>query len=368
MLPERLSTDITSLGESVERLALIIDMTVASDGTVVAGDVYRAVVVNKAKLAYNSLAAWLDGTGALPLKLAAAKGLDENLRLQDLIAGAMRDQRQTHGALQLDTLEAHPVFEDENLVDMRPDPRNRAKNLIEDCMVGANGVTARYLEAKGFSSLRRVLKTPKRWDRIVQLAAKLGYSLPSQPDASALDGFLKSRRKADPDRFQDLSLSVIKLLGAGEYALERPGQPTEGHFALAVQDYTHSTAPNRRFPDLITQRLLKAAISGHPSPYTDVELIALATQCTTQEDNAKKVERQVGKSAAALLLSSRVGQHFDGIVTGASDKGTWVRISGPMAEGKVVRGFEGLDVGDHVGVKLVHTDVTRGFIDFARAS
>lgn len=368
MLPERLSTDLTSLGEGVERLALIIDMTVTSDGTVVAGDVYRAAVMNKAKLAYNSLAAWLDGTGAPPPKLTAVKGLDENLRLQDLIAGAMRHQRQTHGALLLDTLEVRPVFDDENLVDMRPDLRNRAKDLIEDCMVGANGVTARYLEAKGFSSLRRLLKTPKRWDRIVQLAATLGHSLPSLPDASALDGFLKSQHETDPARFQDLSLSVIKLLGAGEYALERPGQPTEGHFALAVRDYTHSTAPNRRFPDLITQRLLKAAISGHPSPYTDVELIALASQCTTQEDNAKKVERQVGKSAAALLLSSRIGQHFDGIVTGADNKGTWVRISGPMAEGKVVRGFEGLDVGDHVGVKLVHTDVTRGFIDFARAT
>ena len=280
----------------------------------------------------------------------------------------MRSQRQAHGALQLDTLEARPVFENETLVDMRSDPRSRATDLIEDCMVGANGVTTRYLQSKGFSSLRRVLKTPERWDRIVQLAAPLGYALPSQPDASALDGFLKSRRKADPGGSQDLSLSVIKLLGAGVYALERPGQPTGGHFALAVRDYTHASAPNRRFPDLITQRLLKAAIAGLPSPYTDAELVALAAQCTAQEDNAKKVERQVSKSAAALLLSNRIGQHFDGVVTGASDKGTWVRVTGPMAEGKLVQGFAGLDVGDHVGVKLVHTDVTRGFIDLARAS
>ena len=368
MLPDRLSTDLTSLGEGAERLAFIIDMTVASDGTIVVGDVYRATVMNKAKLAYNSLAAWLDGTGAPPSKLAAAKGLDQNLRLQAEVAGKMRAQRQTQGALQLDTLEARPVFEEETLVDLRPDPRNSAKDLIEDCMVGANGVTARYLDAKGFPSLRRVLKTPKRWDRIVQLAATSGYSLPAQPDASALDGFLKSRRKADPDRFQDLSLSVIKLLGAGEYALEHPGQPAQGHFAVAVHDYTHSTAPNRRFPDLITQRLLKAATAGHPAPYSDAELTTLAIQCTTQEDNAKKVERQVDKSAAALLLSNRIGQHFDGIVTGASDKGTWVRISGPTVEGKLTQGFEGLDVGDHVGVKLIHTDVTRGFIDFARTS
>jgi VacB/RNase II family 3'-5' exoribonuclease len=368
MLPERLSTDLTSLGEGVERLALIIDMTVTSDGAVVAGDVYRAVVVNKAKLAYNSLSAWLEGTGAVPPKVAAVKGLDENLRLQDRITQTMRSQRRAHGALQLDTLEARPVFEDEHLVDMRPDPRNRAKDLIEDCMVGANGVTARYLEAKSFPSLRRVLKTPKRWDRIVELALTFGYALPSEPDAAALDGFLKSRRKADPERFPDLSLSVIKLLGAGEYALERPGLPSQGHFALAVHDYTHSTAPNRRFPDLITQRLLKAAISGQVSPYGDAELIALATQCTVQEDNAKKVERQVGKSASALLLSDRIGQRFDGIVTGASEKGTWVRISRPVAEGKLVHGFEGLDVGDHVHIKLIHTDVTRGFIDFARVS
>jgi exoribonuclease-2 len=251
---------------------------------------------------------------------------------------------------------------------MRPDPRNRAKDLIEDCMVGANGVTARYLEAKSFPSLRRVLKTPKRWDRIVELALTFGYALPSEPDAAALDGFLKSRRKAGPERFPDLSLSVIKLLGAGEYALERPGLPSQGHFALAVHDYTHSTAPNRRFPDLITQRLLKAAMSGQVSPYSNAELIALATQCTVQEDNAKKVERQVGKSASALLLSHRIGQRFDGIVTGASAKGTWVRISRPVAEGKLVHGFEGLDVGDHVHIKLIHTDVTHGFIDFARVS
>jgi exoribonuclease-2 len=368
MLPERLSTDLTSLGESVERLALVVDMTVASDGSVVAGDVYRAVVVNKAKLAYNSVAAWLDGTAAAPARVAAVKGLDDNIRLQDRVAKAMRGNRRTHGALQLHTLEARAVFEEEILVDMRPDQRNRAKDLIEDFMVGANGVTARYLVAKGFPSLRRVLKTPKRWDRIVELALTFGVHLPPEPDAAALDAFLEARRKTDPERFADLSLSVVKLLGSGEYALELPGQQAEGHFALAVRDYTHSTAPNRRFPDLITQRLLKAAFSARSAPYTNAELTALAAHCTLQEDNAKKVERQVAKSAAALLLSSRIGQQFDGIVTGASDTGTWARISGPTAEGKVVKGFEGLDVGDHVHVKLVSTDVARGFIDFARVS
>ncbi len=368
MLPERLSTDLTSLGEEVERLAIVVDMTVASDGSVVASDIYRAKVVNKAKLAYNSVAAWLDGTGAPPARLAAVKGLDENIRLQDRIAKAMRNTRQTHGALQLETSEARPVYDGETLVDMCPDVRNRAKDLIEDFMIAANGVSARFLESKGFPSLRRVLKAPERWDRIVQLAHGLGYQLPGAPDATALEAFLKKRQAADPERFPELSLSVVKLLGPGEYTLELPGQTADGHFALAVRDYTHSTAPNRRFPDLITQRLLKAALAGASLPYSTAELGALATHCTAQEDNAKKVERQLQKSAAALLLSSRIGQQFDGIVTGASDKGTWVRISGPTAEGKVVRGFQGLDVGDRVHVKLVHTDVARGFIDFAKAS
>jgi ribonuclease R len=368
MLPERLSTDLTSLGEGVERLAVVADMTVAGDGSVLAGDIYRATVLNKAKLAYNSVAAWLDGTGAPPARLAAVKGVDENIRLQDRVAQAMRGIRLAHGALQLQTSEARPVFDGETLIDMSPDVRNRAKDLIEDFMIAANGVSARFLEKKGFPSLRRVLKSPERWDRIVQLATALGAHLPATPDAPALEAFLKSRQSADPDRFPDLSLSVVKLLGPGEYVLETPGQTAEGHFALAVRDYTHSTAPNRRFPDLITQRLLKAALAGASAPYSNDELAALAAHCTLQEDNAKKVERQLQKSAAALLLSSRIGQQFDGIVTGASDKGTWVRISGPMAEGKVVNGFEGLDVGDHARVKLVRTDVAKGFIDFAKIS
>jgi len=368
MLPEKLSTDLTSLGEGVERLAVVADMIIASDGTVKTGDIYRATVLNKAKFAYNGVAAWLDGTGAPLAKLSSVEGLDENIRLQDRIAKVMRKTRQAHGALQLDTLEARPVYDGETLVDMRPDIRNRAKDLIEDFMIAANGVSARYLEKKGLPSLRRVLKTPERWNRIVQLAAGFGYKLPDVPDAAALDAFLQSRSVADPERFPDLSLAVIKLLGSGEYALEIPGQPIQGHFALAVRDYTHSTAPNRRFPDLITQRLLKAAIAAGAAPYTNAELNDLAAHCTVQEDNAKKVERRVQKSAAALLLTSRIGQRFDGIVTGASDKGTWVRISGPTVEGKVVRGFEGLDVGDHAHVQLVHTDVARGFIDFAKVS
>jgi len=367
MLPERLSTDLTSLGQGVERLAMVTDMRVARDGTVAAGAMYRATVVNKAKLAYDSVAAWLDGTGAAPPALAAVKGLDENLRLQDGIAKAMRSARLAHGALQLQTLEARPVYDGDTLVDMTPDIRNRAKDLIEDFMVAANGVSARYLEGQGFPSLRRVLKAPERWDRIVALAGALGTHLPGNPDAAALDAFLEQRQKADPERFPDLSLSVVKLLGPGEYALELPGQGAAGHFALAVRDYTHSTAPNRRFPDLITQRLLKAALAGASVPYSNADLRALAAHCTLQEDNAKKVERQLRKSAAALLLSSRIGQLFDGIVTGASEKGTWARVSHPTAEGKIVKGFAGLDVGDRVPLKLVSTDVARGFIDFVKA-
>jgi exoribonuclease-2 len=367
MLPEKLSTNLTSLGEGQERLAIIIDLTVSPDGNVAAGDIYRGLVLNRAKLAYNSVAAWLEGTGPAPASLVATKGLDEQLRVQDRVAQAMRAQRHVRGALRLETIEAHPVYQDDVLVDMRPDPPNRAKQLIEDFMIAANGVTARFLEGKGFPSLRRVLRTPKRWDRIVELAIAQGEHLPAEPNAAALDAFLESRQRADPDRFPDLSLTVVKLLGSGEYALELPGRDVEGHFGLAVRDYTHSTAPNRRFPDLIAQRLLKAALAGHPVPYTNDELTTLAGHCTTQEDNATKVERQVRKSAAAMLLTSRMGARFEAIVTGASEKGTWVRVSAPTAEGRVVRGFEGLDVGDHVSVELVHTDVARGFIDFARA-
>jgi len=365
MLPEKLSTDLTSLGEGEERIAVVIEMAVSDDGTVMASDVYRAAVLNRAKLAYNAVAAWLDGVAPAPPKLAAVPGLDEQLRIQDRVAQALKRVRHSHGALHLETVEARAVFENGALTDLRPDEKNRAKELIEDFMIAANSVTAKYFEGKALPSLRRVLPVPKRWDRIVALALESGERLPLKPDAIALDAFLSRQRLANPVGFPDLSLSIIKLLGSGEYALEIPGQPSSGHFGLAVRDYTHSTAPNRRFPDLVTQRLLKAALEGLPAPYTIDELATLARHCTEQEDNADKVERQVRKSAAALLLAPRIGARFDGIVTGASDKGTWVRISAPAVEGRVVRGFEGLDVGDRARVQLVHTDVARGFIDFA---
>ncbi len=367
MLPERLSTDLTSLGEGEERLALVIEMVVDAKGMVKQSDIYRGAVRNHAKLAYNSVAAWLEGTASAPPRVGAVPGLDAQLRAQDRAAQAMRGLRFQHGALSLHTPQAEAVFKGDELADLRPDEPNRAKELIEDFMVAANGVTAKYLAQKGFPSLRRVLRSPERWGRIVALAEALGDRLPPEPSGEALALFLTKRRREDPARFPDLSLSVVKLLGRGEYVLELPGQSAEGHFGLAVTDYTHSTAPNRRFPDLVTQRLLKAAISGAPSPYSNDELTSLARHCTEQETNATKVERQVSNSAAAQLLASRVGERFDGLVTGASDKGTWVRILHPAVEGKVVRGFHGLDVGDRVRVELVHTDVDRGFIDFARS-
>jgi len=366
MLPEKLSTNLTSLADGTERLAIVIAMEVGADGAVGKSDIYRAVVVNRAKLAYNGVAAWLDGTAPAPAPISAVPGLDQNLRIQDRVAQAMKTRRHQHGALTLETIEARPVFDGDSLTDLQADQKNRATELIEDFMIAANGVTARYLEQKGFPALRRVLRSPERWARIVQLAKDLGERLPAQPDCQTLQQFLEKRRQADAARFPDLSLSVVKLLGRGEYVLELPGQQVAGHFGLAVKDYTHSTAPNRRFPDLLTQRLLKAALARTPTPYRNDELAGLAQHCTEQEDNATKVERQVRKSAAALLLESCVGERFDGIVTGASPKGTWVRIDHPAAEGKVVRGYKGLDVGDRVAVELVDTDVERGFVDFAR--
>jgi len=366
MLPERLSTDLTSLNPGADRLAVVVDMRVGRDGVAGGGEVYRARVTNRAKLAYNAVAAWLDGTGPIPPAAGAVKGLDAALRRQDAIAQAMKALRTRHGALDLATLESRAIFEGDVLADLRPEEDNRAKALIEDFMIAANGVTAAFLEERGVASFRRVLRTPERWDRIAAIAAEHGERLPAAPNAAALAAFLLRRRAADPERFPDLSLSVVKLLGKGEYALERPGQGPAGHFALAVRDYTHSTAPNRRFPDLITQRLIKSALAGRPPAYGPDELDGLAQHCTRQEDAATKVERQVRKSAAAVLLEGRIGERFDGLVTGAADKGTWVRITRPSVEGRLVRGAEGLDVGDHVSVTLMAVDVERGFIDFER--
>jgi exoribonuclease-2 len=368
MLPEKLSTDLTSLNYDSDRLAIVIEMILAGDGSIQSSDVYPATVRNRAKLAYNGVAAWLESTGPMPQGIGTVSGLDENLRLQDRVAQKLKALRHLHGALDLETIEARPVFDGDELKDLEADKRNRAKDIIEDFMIAANGVTARYLASKQFPSVRRVVRTPKRWDRIIELATERGSTLPKEPDAKSLEQFLVSAKAADPLRFPDLSLSVIKLLGPGEYVVQLPGGSVDGHFGLAVKDYTHSTAPNRRFPDLITQRLLKAAIAGGARPYENDELAALAKHCTEEEDAAKKVERQVTKSAAAMLLESRIGEQFDSFVTGASEKGTWVRLLQPPVEGRLESGFEGLDVGHQLRVQLVRTDVQRGFIDFKRVA
>ena len=367
MLPPRFSTDLTSLVECEDRLAVVVDMAVNDDGAVAGADIYRASVRNRARLTYNEVGAWLAGSGPIPGSVASTAGLDEQLRVQDRAARAMRGLRHHRGALTLDTMQTHAIFDGDHLTGLRVDEKNRAKELIEDFMIGANEASARFLDECGFASIRRVLKAPERWSRIVELAAGAGTRLPEAPNAAALEAFLEEQRTNDPTHFPDLSLSIVKMLGSGEYAVERPGGMIPGHFGLAADAYTHSTAPNRRFPDLITQRLLKAAIGGKEPPYRDEELGLLAGHCTTQEDNAAKVERQVRKSAAAMLLESRIGERFDAIVTGASAKGTWVRTQGTPVEGRVVERAFGLDVGDRVRVKLVHTDAERGFIDFSRA-
>jgi VacB/RNase II family 3'-5' exoribonuclease len=366
MLPEKLSTNLTSLNLDSDRLAIVIETVLTADGVLQSSDVYRAVVRNRAKLAYNSVAAWLEGTGPMPQEIGPVQGLDENIRIQYRIAKKMKSLRHQRGALDLETIEARPVFEGEEIKDLAVEKRNAAKDIIEDFMITANGVTARYLTAKKFPSLRRVVRTPKRWDRIVELASEHNVTLPQEPNSKALDEFLLSAKSADPLRFPDLSLSVIKLLGAGEYVVELPGGDSTGHFGLAVKDYAHSTAPNRRYPDLITHRLLIAAMTDKAIPYSHDELGELAKHCTQNEDAVKKVERQVAKSAAAMVLESRIHQQFDGVVTGASAKGTWVRLLNPPIEGRLVSGFEGADVGHRIRVQLVSTDVERGYIDFKK--
>jgi ribonuclease R len=373
MLPEKVSTDITSLNYNEDRLSIVVEMLVGVDGSLEDSKIYRAWVHNHAKLAYNSVAAWLDKNGAIPEAILPVKGLAENLQLQDRVAQSMKKFRHIQGALSLETIEAKPVFDGDQIRALEIEEKNRAKEIIEDFMVGANGVTARYLSASKFPSIRRVVRIPKRWDRIVEIAGEHKFRLPEIPDSKALEEFLVKQKAADPLRFPDLSLAVIKLLGAGEYIVvipvpardaELPDGNIPGHFGLAVKDYAHSTAPNRRYPDLLTQRLLKAALEGKPVPYGKDELDVLAAHCTEAEDAANKVERQVGKSAAALLLESRIGEQFDSIVTGASEKGTWVRLLTVPVEGKLISGFDGIDVGDRIRVKLTSVDVQQGFIDF----
>jgi exoribonuclease II len=364
MLPPRLSNDRTSLHEGEERLAVVVEMTVDREGSVTDTRLYRAVVRNHAKLDYDSVAAWLDAQAPPPAAIATNAGLQAHLWLHDQVARSLRQWRQQRGALNVSTSQARPVFDKGELVDLRADRKNRAKDLIADIMIATNGATARFLAQHGQPSLRRVLQQPRRWDRLVQLAGQHGATLPTAPDALALDRFLTARRQADPSGFEDLSLAVVKLLGSGAYAAAPADAPPAGHFGLAVNDYAHSTAPNRRFVDLVTQRLLKATLAEQAMPYSMDELNTIAQHCTVQEDSASTVERRVLKAAAAYLLQGRIGESFDAIVTGVAPKGTFVRITAPMVEGRMVRGFEGLDVGDAVRVKLRSVDIDQRFIDF----
>ncbi|HUD67663.1 MAG TPA: RNB domain-containing ribonuclease [Candidatus Sulfotelmatobacter sp.] len=365
MLPEELSTGATSLLENQDRLSVVIEFTVDSAGALKSTDVYRALVRNKAQLQYNSVGAWLQEKSGPPPKVAASSELQEQLRRQDQIAQRLKDQRYQHGALNLQIDEVHPLVLNQQVIDVVTQQKNRATELIEDFMVAANSVVARLLEK--VSSLRRIVRTPQRWDRIAQLAATKGEKLPAQPDSKALNDFLLKRKAADPDHFADLSLAVIKLIGPGEYVLERAGDVAPGHFGLAVQDYTHSTAPNRRFADVVTQRLIKAMLANQRNPYSDEDLTAIAATCTIKEDAARKVEREMSKRLAAVAMQNRVGEVFDAIVTGVTDHGTFVRILQPHIEGLLAQGRHGLDVGDKLRAKLLRTDVQKGYIDFARA-
>jgi exoribonuclease-2 len=367
MLPERLSTDLTSLNPGQDRLAVVTEMVIAPDASITESTVFRARVHNQAQLAYDAVSAWLEGDGPMPEAARAVAGLDGQLRVQDEVAQRLRVQRHAQGSLELETFEPRAVFDGERVVDIRQQVHNRARQLIEELMIATNGCCARFLERAGGASLRRVVRSPERWLRIVDVARKFGTELPKVPDAQALAAFLARRHRADPLRFPDLSLVIVKLMGPGEYVVERPGSAPIGHFALAVQDYTHSTAPNRRYPDLVTLRMVKSLLAGSGPAYDQGELTALAEHCTLQEDAVRKVERRMRKSEAALLLESRVGQRFDAIVTGVSETDTWVRVLVPPAEGKLVdAAAHELEVGHALRVKLVSTNVERGYIDFVR--
>ncbi len=366
MLPEDLSTDLTSLNENEDRVAVVIELVVSGDGSVSDSQIYLALVRNKAQLAYSRVGAWLEGTAGPDAKVAASADLQAQLKLQDEAAGLLRAQRHKMGALQFDRPEAQAVVTEGQVRGVVAAKKTRADGLIEDFMIAANEVMARALTANGSSSIRRVVRSPERWARIVELAARYGEPLPDEPDSLALSAFLQKRKAVDAIHYPDLSLALIKLLGPGEYVLSRPGDRDLGHFSLAAHDYTHSTAPNRRFADLVTQRLIKAVLAKRAAPYSDAALDAIAKNCTLKEDAARKVERAMDKRAAAVAFQNRVGQSFDAIVTGVTPKGVFVRVPDPPIEGRLMRGEAGVDVGDRVHVKLLSTDPQRGFIDFGR--
>ena len=366
MLPEVLSTDLTSLAENQDRLAIVIEMIVDTSGSIISSNIYSAIVRNKAQLTYNAVGAWLEGRLGPDAKVAAAPELQAQLKLQDEAATALRTQRHRRGALNFDRVEAVAILSDGHVSRVEAAQKTLANDLIEDFMIAANGVMARTLRDGGVSSIRRVVKSPERWPRIVELAARYGTHLPESPDAGALGAFLESRRQADPIHYADVSLAIIKLMGPGEYVMSKAGDTGGGHFSLAAQDYTHSTAPNRRYADLVTQRLIKAVLAKSAAPYSDADLESIARNCTLKEDAARKVERVMAKRVAAVAVRERVGQHFAAVVTGVTPKGTFVRVLNPPVEGILCRGQEGTDVGDKLQVTLLSTDPERGYLDFGR--
>ncbi len=365
MLPEKLSTNLTSLNQDQGRLSVVFEINLNNASEIIGSDIYRAYVYNYAKLAYSSVGAWLEGDRPIPSIINQIPGLPEALQLQDVLAQALKKQRQALGALSFDTLETKAIFKNDHIDSIIPVKKNRAHEIIEYFMITANTTSAKFAIKHKIPGLRRVVRVPERWERIVELARSLGETLPNSPDSTALDIFLENRKRIDPETFPDLSLSIIKLLGSGEYVVEKPGETPIGHFGLALRDYTHSTAPNRRYPDLITQRLIKATLIGSPLPYTLEELETLAQKCTECEDVIAKIERRTKKSAAAMLLTHQIGKNFKAIITGVSPKGTWVRLQNPPVEGKLIKGPSGLDVGDKITVKLTNVDVKQGFIDFS---
>ena len=365
MLPEQLSTDLTSLNEAADRLAVVVDMVVAGDGSISSTGIYRALVRNQAQLTYNAVGPWLEGTSGAPAKVGASADLEAQLRLQDQVAQILLDERHRLGALNIDRVEAEAVISDGQVQGINTRKKNRATELIENFMIAANGVMARTLLNAGVPSIRRVVRTPERWPRIIELAARYGETLPAEADSRALNTFLQKRKADDEVHYTDLSLAVIKLMGPGEYVFARPGDAEQGHFALAAHDYTHSTAPNRRFADTVTQRLIKSVLAKRPSPYPDEQLASIARNCTLKEDAARKVERVMNKRIAAVALEHRIGDTFAAVVTGVTPKGVFVRVLNPPAEGLLIRGQQGVDVGDQLRVKLVSTDPQRGYVDFA---
>jgi VacB/RNase II family 3'-5' exoribonuclease len=366
LFPPEVSNDLTSLLEGQDRLAVVIGFNVAKSGRVSEVSVRQGLVCNQARVDYEAVGAWLESVATAPPLRAASPWLSAQLPLQDEAANRLHEERIRAGALEFESIEPRPIMQQGAVVGLALQRKNRARALIENFMVAANSAIATFLEARGWPSLQRVVRTPERWARIVALAAERGERLPEIADSVALAEFLTRSHRTAPEQFADLSLAIVKLIGAGEYVVVRNAEESFGHFGLAVHDYAHATAPNRRYPDLITQRLMKAALAGEQCPYTCAELEQIAAHCNERGSAARKVERQIRKVAAASFLSSRVGETFDAIVTGASKKGTYVRVKNPPVEGRVVQGAAGLDVGEKVRVRLVATDPERGFIDFAR--